>query len=947
MGIGVEPGGQCDQLDNSQLVECKEVPVGNIYKSSLVNSTLNQNIKYAAIIAPELDTTHKPKNQKTVKTYTFDQKDNFTTIDKIDHDFQDSLNLIIYNEKGDQIQKIFGFIDDKNNFVAIESVNLSDLLTPGIYNASIKSVGVNNLGVELDYKLLINIINKNLPRTGGLIDNNTLGFLVLLLIILLIYNNKNKTITILIFLTIINSSIMYLPVISIGQVNLANPSTIKDMFGAIDCQEKNIEPYSTTICFIEIKDNSKIDIYSNFVLFYEKNSVANPSKNCTPYNNKKWVCSGMVIKNSGKIEIKIGAVGQKPYQKEIPISSIYDKSINSFIINSQEDTQDYSASVKNLENNYVYESNLDKKLFLTYESSQNIDANMNVYVNIVNSLNGDSVFTSKLNKINPKNFSLDYTPTKSGSMVVKYCIGISPSNCKVKSRFHELDLIPKLTTSNLYEETDKNADKINIVFKCGTDLNVNGKNRCTEYVKPLLAWDGMPKYLNEINQDTTPENAFSIKWGLFSHEPLKSNKNKFNVFVINELDDANFTTYPTIANNLGLNPKNTIFITAVLTNGRSFAKKPLGTYDHTNAKIKKEDYQLLTKNDSGRVFLYLGNNNEMRGENNGVLTHEIGHALFGLGDEYNEPDNKFSQIANPNCQFPKDSKDLWTKMNNGVDPVNSVDSNYYEYIKLLKSTKNTRLNKSLFDMYEASTNSIFNVETYKVKYNNFGGCTGPDDSKDITTPTANSLMRTQMSTPIWGTINRLRIENILSLFSGKTLCNTGTVDNKNCVVTNGCTNLATNATCDNQASIKKSFCPLNSVPDSVLGYCADNDNVYGVFPNALVNKCLKNSKNSNACTNTNSYKINNSYVNLFSYNKKFFKTLRTTASCPYGTVKDSRAGNNCVEFSTKAPKDIKKANVFGPFTAEIINKCLKAIDSNSKGSCYSGRLTYNFFETIK
>ena len=946
MGIDSNPGGQCEQIDDSQIVECTEVPVGTAYKSSLVNSTLNQNIQYSAIIAPPIKTEHTSTIKNPIKTYSFNAKAPFITLDGIEREFQEQLNLIIYDKNGQEVQKIFGFIDDQNNFRAIDEVNLSELLTPGLYDASIKSIGLDIKGIALEYKLKIEILGANTVRTGGDVNSYILFFILSILISLYLIKKKKTTfLCALILCNLIFSTLVYIPSIT---VFAAKPNTIDSGFGKIQCPNTTEAYYSKVLCTLEVKDKSKLDISLNYFLYFYQGEEIRTSNQCKPLRDGIFVCPELHLTVPGNIQVRIGASQETPdYKETIPPSALSEKSTTSFSIFVSNEKPTYNSNITNLAYMAIYSGIINKKLKFNYQTLVNLDSTKNVYVKVNNRLTGANILFSKMNKTYEGFYELEYTPTQSASVSVQYCVGVSTSNCKLSSSSTSVEFLPQFTTTDMYEANDKTADKINIVFKCGTEFFINGVNKCMEYTKPLLAWDGLPTYKDKDSKVTTPDNATSIGFGFFATEPLKSNKSKFNVFVINQLDDtAEEKSYSQIAESLQLNPKNTVFVKSMLEFGRSNATIPLGT--NVNSLINKKDYQILSNDNTGYIKLYMGDKNAYKADTPNVLTHELGHALFGLGDEYSEALAEEAIPTYPNCMTSvNEAKTLWTKMNNGTDPVNKVDDNFNTFVNLYKNTYNKTYKKSLFDIYNQSDSQVFKSDNYKVSYQNFGSCYGPVDNKSILRPTKLGMMSNHYTSPIWGTVNRLRIDNVLSLFQSKSLCNVGTVNNKNCVVTNGCTNLATNSTCDNQKTVKASFCPLSSTLDKTLGYCSDTDNVYGVFPNALVNKCLKNTNNSKSCSNTNSYKINNSNINLLKYSKKLFKTLRTTSTCPFGTVKDSRAGDNCVEFNTKFPKDITKAYVFGPFAASTINQCLLEIDSKSKGTCYSGRLPYNFFDSIQ
>ena len=127
-----------------------------------------------------------------------------------------------------------------------------------------------------------------------------------------------------------------------------------------------------------------------------------------------------------------------------------------------------------------------------------------------------------------------------------------------------------------------------------------------------------------------------------------------------------------------------------------------------------------------------------------TLVHELGHALFDLRDEYVEfGDDVFTRFGYPNCASSVEEAERWWG-----DLIGQVDPFYYEYATTLD------------DLGIFHSPSIEDeLRTGFVE----GGCYGQGD--EAIRPTSDSLMNSQV--PVLGSVNRLRVEEILDLFSGR------------------------------------------------------------------------------------------------------------------------------------------------------------------------------------
>ena len=124
-----------------------------------------------------------------------------------------------------------------------------------------------------------------------------------------------------------------------------------------------------------------------------------------------------------------------------------------------------------------------------------------------------------------------------------------------------------------------------------------------------------------------------------------------------------------------------------------------------------------------------------------TLTHEWGHALFDLRDEYVEFERSVT-YGYPNCAPDEaTAREWWGDLLNEVDPF------FDEYLAVRES-------------FGVETDPGFR-ERVRVGLVS-GGCYSPNDN--AVRPTEDSMMNSEI--PIFGSVNRRRVEEVLALWSG-------------------------------------------------------------------------------------------------------------------------------------------------------------------------------------
>jgi len=129
-----------------------------------------------------------------------------------------------------------------------------------------------------------------------------------------------------------------------------------------------------------------------------------------------------------------------------------------------------------------------------------------------------------------------------------------------------------------------------------------------------------------------------------------------------------------------------------------------------------------------------------------TFTHELGHAIFDLRDEYTNLDRAV-QHGYPNCAPDRETAEVWWG-----HLVGRVDPFLYEYFEVM-------------DRLGQWTPGLPELEaSYTVGYVP-GGCYGPVGEDHAVRPTSESIMNAE--TPVFGAVNRARVEEILGLWSGR------------------------------------------------------------------------------------------------------------------------------------------------------------------------------------
>lgn len=287
------------------------------------------------------------------------------------------------------------------------------------------------------------------------------------------------------------------------------------------------------------------------------------------------------------------------------------------------------------------------------------------------------------------------------------------------------------------------GDRINVVFAPSGNTTPAS---ALATIRSLLGWQG-PLAIGEgdvVLEDPDPGEAWWVQFGPFAMEPLRSARHRFNLWMIDDVlvdPRALDHTAPPLGwdrppPDFGL-PDVAVTAFDVQYPGlfaRSEALWPSFTTPDGPAVLVRR----------GLVFssAYVSVSGTYPRAQAATLTHEWGHALFDLRDEYVEFERSVTH-GYPNCAPDEVTARAWWG-----DLLGEVDPWLEEYLAVMDS----------FGMaVDALLRDRVRVDLVT------GGCYSPDD--DAVRPTQDSMMNSEI--PIFGSVNRRRVEEVLALWSGR------------------------------------------------------------------------------------------------------------------------------------------------------------------------------------
>ena len=132
-----------------------------------------------------------------------------------------------------------------------------------------------------------------------------------------------------------------------------------------------------------------------------------------------------------------------------------------------------------------------------------------------------------------------------------------------------------------------------------------------------------------------------------------------------------------------------------------------------------------------------------------TVAHELGHALFGLRDEYREPSSPVPHYGYPNCAESREQAEQW--WGDRIGELDPMAERYREVVETFQP--------GLRDISDDLLARWVAVDVHD------GPCGSADDAPASFVPTRRGLMANEL--PVLGSVNRARAEQVLGLFSGR------------------------------------------------------------------------------------------------------------------------------------------------------------------------------------
>jgi hypothetical protein len=288
------------------------------------------------------------------------------------------------------------------------------------------------------------------------------------------------------------------------------------------------------------------------------------------------------------------------------------------------------------------------------------------------------------------------------------------------------------------------ADRINVVFAASGQVTLDAA-RAT--ARDLLTWDG-PMLVGAddavVGPDASPGDVWSVEFGPFAIEPMRSARGAFNFWFLDDLvadpQALAFTAPPTACCDV---PPQFYLPDLQVTRLDFLAPGRYGQSESGWSSFTSPDGPTVVTRDGMQfagVYLALPSGyTRMQAD---ILAHEWGHSLFDLRDEYVDTTRSVTH-GYPNCAPDAATAEAWWG-----DRVGDVDPFVHEYQDVMASWGQW----TDPDLVERTTVGMVP-----------GGCYS-DREQDAVRPTEDSIMNSGV--PVFGAVNRARAEEILSLFTG-------------------------------------------------------------------------------------------------------------------------------------------------------------------------------------
>ncbi|WP_209328609.1 C39 family peptidase [Pseudoalteromonas sp. PA2MD11] len=134
------------------------------------------------------------------------------------------------------------------------------------------------------------------------------------------------------------------------------------------------------------------------------------------------------------------------------------------------------------------------------------------------------------------------------------------------------------------------------------------------------------------------------------------------------------------------------------------------------------------------------------------------------------------------------------------------------------------------------------------------------------------------------------------------------------------------------------LCPDGASYDETLDFCRIDNDVFGPFTKAMVDKCQQFG-GGNACTSTYQYPVQGNTIDVLRWSQSFATNIRGDGDCPIGAVRSTAYGGHCFEELIGEPN-----NIYGNFSQQEVAAC-NELDGGV--ACYTNRWSASFYLSVK
>ncbi len=341
--------------------------------------------------------------------------------------------------------------------------------------------------------------------------------------------------------------------------------------------------------------------------------------------------------------------------------------------------------------------------------------------------------------------SIDVTPLPPGRYRMQPCTAIDDGSeeCEVVAGATYFQVGSGEVVEAIAGWNRVGADRINLVL-AGTGFA--DFEAFSEMAILMLGFDG-PTLLGSGGEAAGPDDVAIVEWGPFATEPIRSQRDRFNIWLLKDsLADPHSVFWAEPPNGLGLGPGGVTLPDAQLT---AIELLPPGRWRSSEAGFPSFtglEPGVPVRDDLQFAGAYVALPQWMPLLETDTLTHELGHAVFDLRDEYTQW-GRDTEHGYPNCAPDLEIAEAWWG-----DLVGEIDPFLGEYMDVMES-------------YGQWTPDRADLEaSFTIGYE-WGGCYGEQGDDGAVRPTIESIMHGQ--TPVFGSVNRRRAEEIMGLWTGR------------------------------------------------------------------------------------------------------------------------------------------------------------------------------------